>query len=191
MGNVTLLPWSALRENDPDRWREISASDADAFCWSGETEGKKVYLICYNDAGMPARIRFTLAHELGHLLMNHHDRSDEAAEREADCFAQHLLLPRPAVCRLLKNRSDVSREELERLFFVSSGCVMRLSAETYAPAVSVEEALAANALRKADLTPRGRFLHPTPAAVHPYITCGAYESDVIAVFRGLTAGGDE
>lgn len=56
---------------------------------------KNKYVICYNDTDMisEARRRFTLAHELGHYVMQHHLGS-EAEEREADCYARNLLAPR-------------------------------------------------------------------------------------------------
>lgn len=56
--------------------------------------GKAVTL--YNDRQAPARIRFTLAHELGHLVLRHARRGDlTGAEQEAqaDRFAANLLAP--------------------------------------------------------------------------------------------------
>lgn len=43
---------------------------------------------------IPAARRFTLAHELGHIVLGHEGESS-AADREANHFAAHLLLPRP------------------------------------------------------------------------------------------------
>lgn len=66
--------------------------DADAFTIRG---GEK-YVVCYREGGNPARLNFTLAHELGHILLHHTD--DAAAdEAEANCFAGHLLCPEPVV----------------------------------------------------------------------------------------------
>lgn len=54
------------------------------------------YVVCYRQGGNPARLNFTLAHELGHILLNHVE--DEATdEAEANCFAGHLLCPDPVL----------------------------------------------------------------------------------------------
>lgn len=49
--------------------------------------------IFYNDASPDLRIRFTLMHELGHILLNH-DHSSPDQEDEADYFASCILAPR-------------------------------------------------------------------------------------------------
>lgn len=54
------------------------------------------YVVCYREGGNPARLNFTLAHELGHILLRHTE--DAAAdEAEANCFAGHLLCPAPVL----------------------------------------------------------------------------------------------
>ena len=52
------------------------------------------YIIVYNDAPhIPAsRVRFTLAHELGHYTLGHL-RDGDKEEAEANCFARNLLAP--------------------------------------------------------------------------------------------------
>lgn len=49
-------------------------------------------IICYNDKKHETTNRFTLAHELGHILLNHSSSSD-FEEKEANCFARNLLCP--------------------------------------------------------------------------------------------------
>ena len=49
-------------------------------------------VVCVNSAMSGERIRFSLAHEIGHLVM-HAQGCGENAEREADRFAAGLLLP--------------------------------------------------------------------------------------------------
>ncbi len=48
-------------------------------------------LLCYNDAVLPERIRFSLMHEIGHIVL------ETNSEKEADAFASHILAPRIAV----------------------------------------------------------------------------------------------
>lgn len=58
------------------------------------------YLIVWQDCVLDRRsglYRFTLAHELGHIVLRHARGDSPAEEAEANCFAQHLLCPRPAL----------------------------------------------------------------------------------------------
>ncbi|MBE5804920.1 MAG: ImmA/IrrE family metallo-endopeptidase [Clostridiales bacterium] len=66
--------------------------EADAFT----IRGGEQYVVCYREGGNPARLNFTLAHELGHILLQHQEDA-VADEAEANCFAGHLLCPEPAV----------------------------------------------------------------------------------------------
>ncbi|WP_243770055.1 ImmA/IrrE family metallo-endopeptidase [Amycolatopsis acidicola] len=67
----------------------IVESNIDAFCaWR---EG--VPTICLLDGVPGDRLRFTAAHELGHLVLHDGQRSGQEVEREADAFAAELLTP--------------------------------------------------------------------------------------------------
>jgi hypothetical protein len=57
-------------------------------------------IIFWNDEDMrrgSGVYRFSLAHELGHIVLRHSEDSGYAAELEANVFAQHLLCPRPVL----------------------------------------------------------------------------------------------
>lgn len=75
------------------------------------------YVIVYNHQVTPKeRIRFTLAHELGHVFLKHHDELGveilqrlwvekslyDVLEDEANCFARNLLCPPLATADLLR-----------------------------------------------------------------------------------------
>lgn len=81
------------------------------------------YSIIYNDdlaINTDERIRFTLAHEIGHIYLNHlkdfketeiqrnglNNKSYSILEKEADMFARNLLCPYPLVKRIIKNCKD-------------------------------------------------------------------------------------
>ena len=64
-------------------------------------EGRRIYVILYNArAGSVRRQSFTLAHEVGHIYLDHHDDSPEC-ERQANAFAAELLLPQVLGAKLL------------------------------------------------------------------------------------------
>lgn len=73
------------------------------------------YLIYYNETMPKKHIRFTIAHELGHVMLDHHarfgvpilkrsslgDRQYQQLENEASCFARNLLCPAPLASHVL------------------------------------------------------------------------------------------
>lgn len=91
-------------------------SRADAFT---VRQGEQSLVCCRMD-GNPARLNFTLAHELGHIMMKH--SGDPADEREADHFASCLLVPEP-VRRRLMNRPELTAEDAARLCYVTVAAV--------------------------------------------------------------------
>ena len=66
----------------------------------------KKHLIIYNEQKDEPIIRFTLAHELGHIILGH-TKDNESENREANCFARNYLCPIPAVIEMgLKTTND-------------------------------------------------------------------------------------
>lgn len=57
-------------------------------------KARKRWLIYYNNAKSEATIRFTIAHELGHVFLGHTD-DNPITDKEANCFARNLLCPYP------------------------------------------------------------------------------------------------
>lgn len=73
------------------------------------------YFICYDDSQDVTAQRFTIAHEIGHIVLNHFRNFIENREQEANMFAVRLLMP---MCVLYE--CDVrSIEEIELLCQVS------------------------------------------------------------------------
>ncbi len=98
---------AAEQLNMDEREFDRRYGDADAFTLR---QGQR-YVVCYREGGNPARLNFTLAHELGHILLRHAE--DAAAdEAEANCFAGHLLCP----CAILPGHTA---ESLATACFVS------------------------------------------------------------------------
>lgn len=50
------------------------------------------YLIAYNERKDSSTIRFTIAHELGHIVLKH-NVDNKITDKEANCFARNLLCP--------------------------------------------------------------------------------------------------
>lgn len=94
--------------------------DTDAATYRLPSDDGARYIIVYRPDGNPARLRFTLAHELGHRLLGHTGR-DAAEEQEADCFASHLLCPEPVI-RLLTSVPGDSADRIVAHCYVSRAC---------------------------------------------------------------------
>jgi Zn-dependent peptidase ImmA (M78 family)/DNA-binding XRE family transcriptional regulator len=68
------------------------------------------YIIFVNKSMSPDRIRFTLAHELGHIVM--HTISSPENEEEANDFASEFLMPKRDI---IQNLAELNLKKLARL----------------------------------------------------------------------------
>ena len=95
-----------------------------------------IYMIVYDSSKKSQRIRFTLAHELGHILLGHLkneltqiDRGGisnslyQNFENEADTFAGNLLAPPILILEKIKNISHFSSSIVCKSFALSFNCV--------------------------------------------------------------------
>lgn len=75
---------------------------------------KDLKIVAYDETKLWQRIRFSLMHELGHIILNHTEETSQT-EHEANYFASHILVPRMAIyysrCR--------NKESVAKLFDIS------------------------------------------------------------------------
>ena len=81
---VRLLPYR-------DFCREEGCTEEDCFSWFGKDASSircgTRFLILYNEKRSPAlRIRFSVAHELGHILLGHHAETDEEKRFDRELY---------------------------------------------------------------------------------------------------------
>lgn len=102
---------------------KATAISEDGFC--GEINSKKI--VFYNDSAAVNRMRFTLMHELGHIVLRHQNCSKQS-ETEANFFATNMLLPEREVISFIQQmtRQGVADEVLagcvSKFFMVSRRC---------------------------------------------------------------------
>lgn len=102
-------------------------SGAEAWTYRFQTaQGQVLYLVCCKKGGHPGRLRFSLAHELGHIVLGH-QRSGWREEAEANCYASHLLFPRPVLRRLAAQGQPLYAEQLAQVFYTSVAAVEALA----------------------------------------------------------------
>lgn len=94
------------------------------------------WMIAYNDSHPASRQRFTIAHELGHIVLDH-DASmatdDEAAaqmEHDADAFASALLMPAESARRELRTPNFARLVLLKQRWHVSIAFLIRRALDT-------------------------------------------------------------
>lgn len=63
----------------------------DIYAFNTTKKSKKI--ICYKDSGSINTNRFTIAHEIGHILLEHDNNIKEYKEEQANIFASRLLCP--------------------------------------------------------------------------------------------------
>lgn len=76
-------------------------------------------VVLYNDAAPADRIRLTLAHELGHLVLHAAAASVDDVEAEANAFAAEFLIPAEVVRPSLRNLKIGRLLDLKREYGVS------------------------------------------------------------------------
>lgn len=109
-------------------------SEDGAVILNGDT-----YCILYNDRDRSSqRIRFTLAHELGHIVLGHlefdaclcrlSDYEYDVLEKEANQFASQLLSPEPLIYDILKKSHSIRSSQIHSIFdisYQSADCVIK------------------------------------------------------------------
>lgn len=93
----------------------------DAILQKDPASGRSI--VFYNDKiSVKERIKFSIAHELGHHVLKH-DPSDHSAystqEIEANFFAAELLMPQQIIFELVRRGADISVANLMKWFGVS------------------------------------------------------------------------
>lgn len=76
-------------------------------------------VILYNDISATDRVRLTLAHELGHLVLHSNIEGSEDLEAEANAFAAEFLMPADIIRPSLKNLKISRLIDLKREWGVS------------------------------------------------------------------------
>jgi Zn-dependent peptidase ImmA (M78 family) len=106
---------------------KFNNSDIDGMVRSSSKE-KAIYI---NKNNMPERNRFTIAHELGHIILHHHSDNDDGEfvdyrgnnnkydpkEHEANMFAASLLMPKHTAENVWRSINDV--DDFANIFKVS------------------------------------------------------------------------
>ena len=105
---------------DPEYFNieSLGSKDASLFEYGGRN------IIIYRDDGTitPKRIKWSLAHELGHFLRQH-DTNDklnyDTYEIEANFFAAQLLMPVQIINEFRRRRQTIDRRHLMKWFGIS------------------------------------------------------------------------
>ncbi|WNO70156.1 ImmA/IrrE family metallo-endopeptidase [Streptomyces sp. AM8-1-1] len=103
--------------------RDLGSRRLDAV---SQWDGVQAPLLLVNDQAPGDRYRFSLAHELGHLVLHRAPGDSAAQEREADDFASEFLMPARDIHSVFTGRIDLSvLAELKGRWRVSMAALLR------------------------------------------------------------------
>lgn len=107
-----LRPYSELNHEARNLLRSTEKSGTSYF-----DPRKSKYVICYDDAHILSRQKFTVIHEIGHIDMGHKHGS-QLAEEIANHYAAYALAPSPLINKY--NCEDF--KDIAKIFDISDDC---------------------------------------------------------------------
>lgn len=130
---VRLMSYSDMMARyhlERDDVKEMLQSDLGACAYDAKSTR---YVIYYNDDYSDATCRFTIGHELGHILLEHHIQAGteflgrsfipmeqyREYEHEADAFSRNLLSPAPLAQKLMQGGRAQAERDLQYAFFIT------------------------------------------------------------------------
>ncbi|MEV6537131.1 ImmA/IrrE family metallo-endopeptidase [Streptomyces sp. NPDC051639] len=103
--------------------RDLGSNLLDAV---SQWDGRQMPLVLVNDHAPGDRCRFSVAHELGHLVMHTEPGTAGEQEKQADAFASEFLMPAADIRRSFTGGVDLARlAELKRIWRVSMSALLR------------------------------------------------------------------
>lgn len=115
---IRLVKFSDLTKYEIKRLADFGVSeDMAGFYALVEKQGKTEAYIYYNDKLELGRIRFTILHEIGHIILGHLEQSD-LAEAEANFFAKYLIAPPMLVDKI----KPTDYMEIQEVFLLTKSC---------------------------------------------------------------------
>ncbi|MDO4596110.1 MAG: ImmA/IrrE family metallo-endopeptidase [Coriobacteriaceae bacterium] len=114
---IRMVPYTSLEEGGARAACAISESGFK--CYLAPSNKTPLHFIFYNDKMNQGRIRFTILHEIGHIVLGHMQESD-VAEAEANFFAKYAIAPPMLVYHIRPN----DYTEIEDTFDLSRECAL-------------------------------------------------------------------
>ncbi len=103
--------------------RDLGSDLLDAI---SQWDGSQAPLLLINNRAPGDRCRFSVAHELGHLVMHAEPGASQEQERQADAFAAEFLMPASDIREAFAGGVDLARlSELKRRWRVSMSALLR------------------------------------------------------------------
>ncbi|MGQ4374791.1 ImmA/IrrE family metallo-endopeptidase [Streptomyces sp. SAS_267] len=107
-------------------WVVVRDLGSDLLDAVSQWDGRQMPLILVNDRAPGDRCRFSVAHELGHLVMHTEPGTAGEQEKQADAFASEFLMPAADIRQSFAGGVDLGRlAELKRVWRVSMSALLR------------------------------------------------------------------
>lgn len=130
--NIKLMNYSKFQEFFQLTFDEIVGIYGSEHGFTIYDSKKDAYLIVYNDVYDMGTVRWTIAHELGHIKLKHLKRRDynlihynngeHPMEKEANTYAKHILAPFPLIAKIKEYNEGfniVRPDEISTIFGIN------------------------------------------------------------------------
>lgn len=121
--NVKIISYSKIASINDMTYDDFKkkSQDSPAFRY----KENNYYFIIYDDKiSSKGRMRWSIAHEYGHIVLNHENQSDQN-EIEANFFAANLLVPKCILKELKTYKRNFTKEYLVNKFGISNEAASR------------------------------------------------------------------
>lgn len=152
--------------------KDLQIAEAWTYRMVDEAGEMHYVVLLRREAIHPARLRFNMAHELGHIVLGH-DGGNDNEEREADCFAIHLLCPAPVMREMMNGQHLVWAEQVAARCFVSVASVQSIARK---PARPVRRELEERVAEQLKGQGEKYLIHPSRTRLWHRVQVGAYIS---------------
>lgn len=99
----------------------------DCVTCTRKIDGQLRYIVAYNQRLPFYLLQRAAARELGHIVLGHDgSRPDDVREAEAQCFALHLLCPRPVIKAIQDTGVEITIEKLGCITGCYERCLTKL-----------------------------------------------------------------
>lgn len=133
--DIAVVPYSKIMKRHGSRLEDVISMFDSIMGACAYEPSTNHYVIYYNDTLSIELCRFTIAHELGHIFLDHHKKAGIAIlpctsaskddykgfEKEANAFGRNLLSPAPLALAVIKDDSEYYEKclDLQNAFWIS------------------------------------------------------------------------
>lgn len=126
--NIRLMTYSQMAARFSMTVSEYKTLAPSEFGFTMKNDSRNYIL--YNEEKGYCTNRFTIAHEIGHIMLGH-KIDDSVTEREANCFARNLLCPIPVIDSFNISNIDDYMGWFHISDLMAENCIKNIASDRY------------------------------------------------------------